>query len=113
MHTASRISLVVLVAISTVSLQLFAAEPRQDGGYSFSGGDGSTLNAAVIVHARDEAVGIRAEYAWIKEHWPGFRRGKQGLITENNRLYDALTITDSASQERTLYFDITEYFGKL
>jgi hypothetical protein len=113
MHTSWRIALVVLVAISAASLQLFAAHAPQDAGYSFSGGDGSTLNAAVIVHARDETVGIRAEYAWIKEHWPGSRRGKQGLITKNNKLYDALTITDTAGQERTLYFDITEYFGKL
>ena len=113
MHTASRIALAVLFATSAVSLQLIAADPPQDAGYSFSGGDGSTLNGAVIVHARDEAVGIRAEYAWIKEHWPGSQRGKQGLITKNNKLYDALTITDTAGQERTLYFDITEYFGKL
>jgi hypothetical protein len=113
MHTSSRIAFVVLVAISAVSLQIFAADPPQDAGYSFSGGDGSSLNAAVIVHARDEAVGMRAEYGWIKEHWPGSRRGKQALITNNNRLYDALTITDTAGQERTLYFDIAEYFGKL
>jgi len=112
MRTAPRI-LIILAAISTRSLPLFAAEPQQDPGYSFSGGDGSTLDAAVIVHASDETVGIRAEYAWIKEHWSGSRPGKQGLVTQNNRLYDALTITDKAGQERTLYFDITEYFGKL
>src|ERR1700683_2596938 len=113
MHTSWRIALVVLVAISAASLQLFAADAPQDAGYSFYGGDGLTLNAAVLVTARYETVGNRAEYAWIKEHWPGSRRGKQGLITKNNKLYDALTITDTAGQERTLYFDITEYFGKL
>jgi|SRR5689334_24480342 len=113
MHKASRITLVVLVAVSAVSLELFAADTPRNVDYSFSGGDGSTLDAAVIVHATDETVGIRAEYAWIKERWPGSRRGRQGLITKNNRVYDALTITDSAGQERTLYFDITEYFGKL
>ena len=113
MHTSSPIVLVAVVVISALSPQLFAADPSPEVGYSFTGGDGSTLNAAVIVHARDEAAGIRAEYAWIKEHWPGSRRGKQGLITKNNRLYDALTITDTAGQERTVYFDITEYFGKL
>ena len=65
------------------------------------------------VAASAETVGVHAEYAWIKEHWPGSRRARQGLVPKNNRLYDALTITDSAGQERTLYFDITEYFGKL
>ena len=112
MPTPSCIVLVVLVAMSTMSPQLVAADTPQDAGYSFSGGDGSTLNAAVVVHAKREEAGIHAEYAWIKEHWPGSRRGKQGLLTKNDRIYDVLTFTDSAGQERTLYFDITEYFGK-
>src|ERR1051326_3599424 len=113
MRTAPRIALIVLVVVSTRSLPVFAGEPEQDASYSFSGGDGSSVIAAVIVHANDETVGIHAEYAWINEHWPGSRRGKQGLVTQNNRLYAALTITDKTGQERTLYFDITEYFGKL
>jgi hypothetical protein len=91
----------------------FGANPRQDAGYSFSGGDGSSPETAVIVHARSESVGVRAEYEWIREHWPGSRRGKQALLGKNNRFYDSLTITDSAGQVRTVYFDITEYFGKL
>lgn len=112
MHTSAPMALVVVVTVFAVPLPLFAADPPQSAGYSFSAGDGATLSAAVIVHASDESAGIRAEYAWIKEHWPGSRRGKQGLITNNNRLYDALTITDTAGHERTVYFDITEYFGK-
>jgi hypothetical protein len=91
----------------------FGADPQPEAGYSFSGGDGSSPEKAVIVHARSESVGIRAEYEWIRQHWPGSRRGKQALLGKNNRFYDSLTITDSAGQERTVYFDITEYFGKL
>lgn len=89
------------------------ADPQQEAGYSFSGGDGSSPETAVIVHARSETIGIRAEYEWLREHWPGSRRGKQALLGKNNRFFDALTITDSAGQVRTVYFDVTEYFGKL
>ena len=110
MHTSLRIALLFLIATSGTSQQLLAADPPAD--YSFSGGDGSTTTAAVIVHARNEVAGVHAEYAWIKEHWPGSRRKNQGLMMKGERSYDAITITDSAGQERVLYFDITEYFGK-
>src|SRR5262249_44828165 len=108
MHASLRIALILLIPASGTSQQLLAPDPPQNVDYSFSGGDGTTANTAVIVHARNETAGVHAEYAWIKEHWPGSRRSKQGLITKDNKLYDAITITDSAGQERILYFDITE-----
>lgn len=86
--------------------------PAQDPGYSFSGGDGSTQDAAVIVHARTEALGIKAEYAWIRAHWPGATRGRQALGMKASHFYDSLTITDATGRERIVYFDISEYFGK-
>jgi hypothetical protein len=113
MHASSRITALALVLISAVPLKLPAADAPGNATYSFSGGDGSSLNAAVIVHAADESAGLLAEHAWIREHWPNSKLGRQELLTKNNRPYDALTITDSSGKEHTLYFDISEYFGKL
>src|SRR5215475_8846612 len=98
MHASSHITVLALVVMSTVPLKLSAADPPQNASYSFSGGDGSSLNAAVIVHASDESLGIIAEDAWIKKHWPNSKRGGQELLMKNSRQYDALTITDDSGQ---------------
>jgi hypothetical protein len=89
-----------------------ADEPQPDVGYSFGGGDGSTVSDAIVVHAKTEGVGIRAEYAWVRDHWPGAHRNKQALVMNGGRSYDALTTTDASGQVHTLYFEITEFFGK-
>src|SRR5215470_13677509 len=107
MHASLRIILLALALISTVPLKTSAADSPENAKYSFSGGDGASLNAAVIVHAADESVGILAEHAWIRQHWPNSKLGRQELLSKNNRQYDALTITDSSGLEHTLYFDIS------
>jgi hypothetical protein len=113
MKRSGVISVVVAALLLAGAVPSPGDEPQPQTGYSFSGGDGSSPETAVVVHARSESLGIRAEYEWLAEHWPGSRRGKQTLLGKNNRFYDSLTITDSSGRERTVFFDITEYFGKL
>jgi len=82
-------------------------------GIQFLGGDGSSLDQALLVHgARGEIDGVQSEYDWLAANRPGWRAMSQELIVRGNRQYDLLHIA-KGSQKADLFFDITEYYGKM
>ena len=84
-------------------------------GYSVNGGS-STKDAIKIVGARDEMEGIRAEYQWLAEKFgeqgKGFTLERQSLLDEGRRRYDRMDIMLADGTRKTIYFDITDFFGK-
>ena len=79
---------------------------------SYSGGDGSAMEQAVIIKgAKDEEAGIAAERAWMEQRHPGFHKGRQVLLNSGGKHYDEIEIATHEGQ-RTVYFDITGFFGK-
>lgn len=82
-------------------------------GVHFAGGDGSSQEKAVVVLGATEPTGVAAEYLWLDAHFPGYQRGQQGLVQgEGGKSYDVLDFTTVDGQKRTVYFDISDYFGK-
>lgn len=82
-------------------------------GVHFAGGDGSSQEKAVVVLGANESSGVQAEYLWLAAHFPGYQRGQQGLIQgQGGKSYDVLDFTTADGAKRTIYFDITDYFGK-
>jgi hypothetical protein len=80
---------------------------------AFSGGDGSSMKQAVIItDTASEKTGVRAEYVWLHEHYPGYRLRGQGLRHDGGRSYDEMRITTADGKLRTIFFDITSFFGK-
>jgi hypothetical protein len=75
--------------------------------------DGSSMAHAIPIHAPDEKTGVTAEYHWIAEHFPGYKRGGQSLLHDNGRFYDAIDITTANGERRKIFFDITDFFGKM
>lgn len=75
--------------------------------------DGSSMVNAIPIKAPNEKTGVTAEYRWIAEHFPGYRRGAQALLNNNGRFYDAINITTASGEHRKIFFDITDYFGKM
>jgi hypothetical protein len=41
---------------------------------TYSGGDGTTAQTAVVIDAEDDISATRAEYAWLREHVPGAKK---------------------------------------
>jgi hypothetical protein len=80
---------------------------------SYSGGDGSAFEAAIIITADSERTGVDAEYDYINKHFPGSRRGSQSLVQHKKRDFDILEFTTKDGNKRKLYFDITSFLGKL
>lgn len=83
-----------------------------EGEFTFAGGDGTTLEQAVIVNAPSERIGVAALYGWIGRHYPGSTAAGQNTIIKNGHFYDAIDIITATKERRTFYFDITQFFGK-
>ena len=74
--------------------------------------DGTSCETAIKIDAPNEDAGIKAEYRWIAEHYPGSRRGGQGLLQCNGKAVDQLDFTDAHGKKVTVFFDISGWFGK-
>lgn len=74
--------------------------------------DGSSFEKAIIINATNDFAGIRAEYDWLKMHYPGAKTKSQSLNHKDKKSYDILNIVTADNQEKAVYFDITSTFGK-
>ena len=72
-----------------------------------------SMEQAVVVVAPNEFVGVRAEYAWLSSHFPGYKRTSQALARNAGRSYDILDVELPSGSEFKVYFDISGFFGKL
>ena len=74
--------------------------------------EAESLEAAVHVPADNEEDGIAYENDWIWRHYGRFRRRSGGLASQAGRRYDVIQVELSDHTERTLYFDITDFYGR-
>lgn len=87
------------------------------GGITLSGGPGDTLQTAIVVRgAPNTMAGIRAEYLYLEALFG--RKGvawqleRQALLVSAGRHYDEMRLRLADGTLRTVYFDITDFFGK-
>jgi hypothetical protein len=106
------ILLAVVVLSSACQTAPLGPTPPLPAGVSFGGGDGSSFETAILVHAQKEDSGVQSEYAWLAQHYPGYRMGQQSLQTHGGREYDVLEITTRDGTRKEVYFDISEFSQK-
>lgn len=73
---------------------------------------GTGCDDLVVITAANTSAGIAAEYAWIKEHFPGYRREGQHLIVCDEKMVDVIETVGPDGESREIYFDISSFFGK-
>ena len=85
--------------------------------YYSENNSGLSIEDAVVIYASGSMQGIPLEYKFIEEKEG--RRGLdwslviQSLMHEKSKSYDVLTIKlVKTNEEKTYYFDITNFFGK-
>lgn len=108
-------------ALSQPCLQEFATCRRESAKPSdsrplitFSGGDGSTLEAAIVIKgAKNSLEGVVAESLWVGKRHPDWRKDSQALIDNGGKMFDRIEYVTAADERKTLFFDITDFFGKL
>src|SRR5687767_2581632 len=74
--------------------------------------DGSSFEKAIVIEEKSTLIGVDAEYAWIRQQYPGYKKQSQSLHHLNNRSYDIITIITKEGEEKKIHFDITKFFGK-
>ena len=79
--------------------------------YSFSGGNGSTREHAVIIKAPDEGLGVAAQMVWMKEKHSGWREITNRFELLNGRIFYEVEIAKDG-KTNTVYFDYTDFFPK-
>ena len=73
---------------------------------------GLSCNSAIVIKATNEQTGIAEENAWIKENYPGAKKVKQSLLTCNDKPADQIDIETANGRNVSVYFDISNFFGK-
>jgi hypothetical protein len=83
----------------------------------YAGGDGSSPEEAVCIKgAPSHAAGVRAESAYISrkfgERGEDWELKEQSLTErEDGQRIDKMTIETAAGEVRTIYFDVSDFFG--
>jgi hypothetical protein len=87
-----------------------AGRPAQEA--SFSGGDGNSVENALIIKAPNNFIGVRAEYDWIKRNHPGWQLDEQTMLKGGGKIYDKMYFSASDGQRTILFIDVTDFYGK-
>lgn len=75
-------------------------------------GDGTSLDRAVILaDPGGSAAAVAREAAWLRQHYPGWRKLRQALIGRDGRRYDRTDLESPTGETRQVWFDITDAFG--
>jgi hypothetical protein len=75
--------------------------------------DGLSYETAIVINKRTNKPGIDAEYEWLKQNYPDYKFNGQVLTKYNNVPYDIINIITSEGIQKSIYFDISKFFGKL
>jgi hypothetical protein len=76
------------------------------------GKDGSSFEKAIIIDKNNETEGVAAEYEWLRKNYPGYQNQGQSLVYNNDKPYDLLKIKTADGTSKSIYFDISKFFGK-
>jgi ABC-type glycerol-3-phosphate transport system substrate-binding protein len=75
--------------------------------------DGSSFEKAIFIDEKKERPGVAEEYKWLKANYPGYKVQGQSLSHNGGKPYDIITITTAEGKTKKIYFDISQFFGKL
>ena len=86
---------------------------QENPGIQYGGGDGLSLaTAVVILHAKGESDGVRAEYHWIATHYPDWKVRGQALLQGKKGIYDKIVCVKPDGKTVDIFFEISGFFGK-
>ena len=113
--TVLRLATALLLSAALAACQTTPPVPAVQApvGIVDAGSDGSSMANAVVVQTELKGgAGVRSEYAWLAQRYPGYKRKLQALMHKDGKAYDRLDITTADGRELSVYFDLTAFFGK-
>jgi hypothetical protein len=84
---------------------------------TYRGGTGESLDDAIVIQGvMDTNEGVASEYQYLSEKFGqrgiDWELARQELIVNGEKQFDKLDIRLSNGITKTIYFNITEFFGK-
>lgn len=94
------------------------ADLEYNGRVTFSNNAGlSQDDAIVIMNTINDSEGVDAEYYYLEQRFgdrlEDWDLVSQALLDQGEKIYDRMDLTLSSGSSVTIYFDITDFFGKL
>jgi len=95
-----------------------ATEPSAQPRITFKGGPGDTMETAVLISGATNSIeGIAAEYEYLRQKFGRENRDwnlrRQSVFQQKGKFYDRLELDLKDGSRKTVFFDISEFFGKL
>lgn len=82
-----------------------------DPSIRYSGGNGSSLEEAVVIHTLDHTWGVEAEYWYLNYTYGRIKKRSQSVRNgAGGRHYDCISFTALGGRELSIYFDISGYY---
>jgi hypothetical protein len=81
---------------------------------TFKGGNGGSAEGAVVIMgARNTREGLQAQSLWVgKTYWGWRRNDRTEVAKHHSRVYDQVAYLTPQGDRKTVYFDITDFYGK-
>jgi len=76
-----------------------------------TGGDGSSIEKAIVISECSSLEGIDQEYSEVRKRFGNYTLIQQSLFNVENKMYDKLEL-DIDGGKIEVFFDITDFFGK-
>jgi len=110
------IALFVVIS-SPASAQPAANQPAKPN-IIFKGGTGDKPETAVVISgAPNSMAGIEAEYNYLRRKFGrenvDWRLIRQSVLNQQGKVYDRMDLDLKDGSRKTVFFDISEFFGKL
>jgi hypothetical protein len=85
---------------------------------SFKGGPGDTPETAVVIlGAPNSMAGVSAEYYYLGNQFGrrnvDWNLKRQSVLNQKGKIYDRMDLELKDGSKKTVFFDITEFFGKI
>jgi hypothetical protein len=87
-----------------------------DNNKRYTGGNGDSFETAIVINETDTAAGVESEYAYLSERfgekYTDWRFASQSLQNHDGKYYDVIKITLADGIPKSVYFDISNFYGK-
>ena len=78
---------------------------------SVAGGNGSSIEDAIVISDCNHSEGINQEYLVLKKRLGTYKLIQQTLLEVEGKMYDKMLV-ETGGEQLEVFFDITAFFGK-
>ena len=74
-------------------------------------GGGLTPETAIVIVGANNILGVMGERRWLRNRFPGHQLICQEMFKKDDQTFDKMEIEMKSGERKTVYFNITNFFG--